>query len=62
MSNPTPWYMTIATFESGDASVDSIMLAPGEKRDVTLNKTAKAGRCNMTSSMIMEPNGVIVHF
>lgn len=43
MSNPTPWYMTIATFESGDASVDGIMLAPGEKKDVTLNKTAKAG-------------------
>lgn len=43
MSNPTPWYMTIAAFESGDVKVDSIMLAPGEKKEITLNKTVKAG-------------------
>lgn len=43
ISNPTPWYMTIATFESGDARVDGMMLAPGEKKDVTLNTTVKAG-------------------
>ncbi|MFB5948231.1 fimbrial biogenesis chaperone, partial [Klebsiella pasteurii] len=43
MSNPTPWYMTIATFESGYMKIDSIMLAPGEKKEITLNKTVKAG-------------------
>lgn len=62
MSNPTPWYMTIAAFESGDVKVDSIMLAPGEKKEITLNKTVKAGRCSMKLSMMMEPNGVIVQF
>jgi hypothetical protein len=48
--------------ESGDVKVDSIMLAPGEKKEITLNKTVKAGRCSMKLSMMMEPNGVIVQF
>lgn len=43
LSNPTPWYMTLSSIKTGNEKSDGMMLAPGEEKNVTLERAVKSG-------------------